>query len=64
MNRVYLEEDLQLIQKYFPGAKAVTLHTPFELTERERRPRLAPDTFRDTDRPTNWLKDALWTSWI
>jgi hypothetical protein len=27
----YLEEDIQLIRKYFPGAKTVTLRTPFDL---------------------------------
>lgn len=33
MTTQYLEEDLQLIQRYFPGARAVKLRTPFDLTE-------------------------------
>lgn len=32
MQRVYLEEDINLIRKYFPGAKVVALRTPFDLT--------------------------------
>lgn len=28
----YLEEDIQLIRKYFPGAKTVALRTPFDVT--------------------------------
>ncbi len=34
MKRTYLEEDLQLIQKYFPGARTINLRTPFDLTAR------------------------------
>jgi len=34
-NYSYLEEDIELIGKYFPGAKPVALHLPFELTDRE-----------------------------
>jgi hypothetical protein len=30
--RAYLQEDMQLIRHYFPGAKTVALRTPFELT--------------------------------
>ncbi len=30
--RAYLQEDLQLIRRYFPGAKTVALYTPFDLT--------------------------------
>lgn len=30
--REYLEEDVRLIRKYFPGAKTVALRTPFDLT--------------------------------
>lgn len=32
MNRAYLHEDVRLIRRYFPGAKTVALHTPFDLT--------------------------------
>lgn len=28
----YLEEDIRLIRKYFPGARTVALRTPFDLT--------------------------------
>lgn len=38
--RHYLEEDMAQIKRYFPGARAVALHTPFDLTERPHRPRL------------------------
>jgi len=31
-HRAYLQEDLHLIRRYFPGAKTVALHTPFDLT--------------------------------
>lgn len=31
MERAYLEEDIQLIQRYFPGAKTVNLRTPFDI---------------------------------
>lgn len=65
MKRAYLEEDLELILKYFPGAKAVTLRTPFDLTQRgERLPRLAADSFREgTDtEPGSWHGGVLWMS--
>ena len=32
MIRAHLEEDVQLIQRYFPGAKVVALRTPFDLS--------------------------------
>lgn len=35
--KTYLVEDLQQIQRYFPGAKAITLEVPFEFTERPLR---------------------------
>lgn len=48
MKRTYLEEDLELIQKYFPGAKTIALRTPFDLTPRgQRLPRLTADSFPD-----------------
>jgi len=34
----YLEENLELIRKYFPGAKRVALRLPFELTKPKDRP--------------------------
>lgn len=30
--RAYLQEDIRLIRKYFPGARSVALRTPFDLT--------------------------------
>lgn len=36
MLRAYLEEDVRLIQKYFPGAQAVALRTPFDLKQQPR----------------------------
>lgn len=61
MKRVYLEEDLELIRKYFPGARTVNLRTPFDLT---RRPihRTEPTRFRGTDTMgARWLGAMLWT---
>ncbi|QQS18053.1 hypothetical protein IPL68_05410 [Candidatus Saccharibacteria bacterium] len=37
--RQYLHEDLAQIRRYFPGARAVTLKTPFDVTI---APRLTP----------------------
>lgn len=64
MNRTYLEEDVALIKKYFPGARTVNLRTPFDLT-RSAQPvaRLQPDSFHDTDTPNgNWIGDMAWTN--
>jgi hypothetical protein len=60
MIRTHLEEDLQLIQKYFPGARAVTLHTPFDLTTPEDRLALMADTFREEPK-SRWYGGLLWT---
>jgi hypothetical protein len=50
MKRTYLEEDLQLIRKYFPGARAVSVRTPFDLTARGRRQAAFPhQAFRDDE---------------
>ncbi len=64
MKRTYLEEDLELIQKYFPGAKAVTLRTPFDLTKRAQHlPRVATSDLRDTGSPrASWQGGILWMS--
>ena len=32
MNRAYLEEDLGLVSRYFPGARSAILRTPFDLS--------------------------------
>ncbi len=68
MRRTYLEEDLELIRSYFPGARVSTLRTPFDLSEPTNRPGLPKTTtghtfFRDT---ANLLGDwgrggASWT---
>lgn len=56
----YLTEDIEQIKRYFPGAKAVALHTPFDLTERPGR--TAPDTFRPDLADPDWPGGALqWT---
>jgi hypothetical protein len=34
----YLEEDLRLIRKYFPGAQTVALRTPFDLSSSPQDP--------------------------
>jgi hypothetical protein len=64
MKRTYLEEDLELIRKYFPGAKTVALRTPFDLTARGRRAsRLGTEDLQDSDAPRNsWGEGILWTS--
>jgi len=61
MQRVYLEEDLQLIRKYFPGAKPVALHTPFDLTTvPETNPwKLRVDSYTEASE-TQWYGDLLW----
>lgn len=60
MLRTHLEEDLSLIEKYFPGARAVTMHTPFDLTEPKERQAMQADTFRAQPQ-TRWYGDLLWT---
>jgi len=65
MLRAYLEEDLKQIQKYFPGAQAVALRTPFDLGRRPRRSqtRQLLDSFRDDQEPGQGLKgDVVWTN--
>lgn len=64
MKRVYLEEDIELIRHYFPGAKTVTLRTPFDLTVRSPAPRLAHDSFHDDELspPSGWRGGVLWTN--
>jgi len=63
MNRTFLEEDLGLIRKYFPGAKTVALRTSFDLTQRQREVRLDPTSFRDTDDSAGtWTGEAVWTN--
>jgi hypothetical protein len=61
MKRTYLEEDIELIRRYFPGARRTTLRTPFDLTEREHLPGIHSDKFRGEDSPQNgWKVDVLW----
>jgi hypothetical protein len=65
MKHTYLEEDLELIQRYFPGAKAVALRTPFDLTPRSRRlARLSTERFHDNEGPRGggWQGGILWMS--
>jgi hypothetical protein len=64
MERVYLEEDIEQIRKYFPGAKVVTLRTPFDLTIRHKDPwRLRTDDFRERQIESQWYGDLLWNQW-
>ena len=56
----YLTEDIEQIKRYFPGAKAVALHTPFDLTERPRR--ISADSFRPDMADPDWPGGAL--QWI
>lgn len=60
MRREYLEEDLVLIRKYFPGARPVTLRTPFDLTVPNDPWRVRADSFRD-DQATGWQRGLLWS---
>jgi hypothetical protein len=63
MKRTYLEEDMELVQKYFPGAHSVSVRTPFDLSAPRRMPRLSADSFHDTTGPTHgWTMDSLWTN--
>lgn len=64
MKRAYLEEDVELIQKYFPGAKTVALRTPFgRMHSRRRAPRLERDSFNDATNPhPNWTRNASWNN--
>lgn len=42
--RQYLTEDVEQIRRYFPGARTVSLRTPFDLTPKAGR--AAVDIFR------------------
>jgi hypothetical protein len=61
MNPTYLEEDIQLIQKYFPGARRTTVRTPFDLTDHPMHPKQAlTDTAQDISRSRyGWLGGTL-----
>lgn len=68
MHRTYLEEDLELIRSYFPGARTTNLRTPFDLTEPAQRPGVAKagasrTFFQDTASSlSNWGRGgASWT---
>jgi len=62
MKRTYLEEDLRLIHKYFPGARQVPLRTPFDLTVRSAQPQSAvADTFRGEQAANyGWGGETAW----
>ncbi len=64
MTRPHLSEDIRQIQKYFPGAQTVSLHTPFDLTNKPRPHQTSPiDTFRDDEPETHWYSDLGGLSW-
>jgi hypothetical protein len=58
----YLHEDLHQIRRYFPGARAVSLHTPFDLSDKPAHPRASnpTDTFRDDEPSGHWFGDFVW----
>ncbi len=63
MSKHYLTEDVRQIQKYFPGARAVALHTPFDLTEQPvagRQTGIVTDPFRDNEPDQHWYGDLAW----
>ena len=60
MTRVYLQEDLRLIRKYFPGAKTVPLSTPFDLSIYED-PWLLRSDDRDEFAEPKWHSEAFWS---
>lgn len=62
MTRIYLEEDLHLIKKYFPGATAVALHTPFDSVTWGLHSCNMPEQFRDSNPETTrcWTQDISW----
>ncbi|MGB4800146.1 MAG: hypothetical protein WBP03_01350 [Candidatus Saccharimonadales bacterium] len=57
--RQYLHEDLAQIQRYFPGARPVSLRTPFDLTP--PRQRLIVDVFRAEQPVKHWTGGLRWT---
>jgi len=61
MQRTYLEEDLSQIRRYFPGAKTVTLRTPFDLSVAPENPwELRSDTFREELDESQWYGGLSW----
>lgn len=68
MSKHYLSEDIRQIQKYFPGARATALHTPFDLTDRPSgahkpaRPQvgITSDPFRENSSEPRWYGDLAW----
>lgn len=59
MSRHYLREDLAQIKRYFPGAKPIALHTPFDITPKRR---VIADVFQDEPAEPDWPGGAL--QWI
>lgn len=62
MIRHYLTEDVEQIQRYFPGAQAVVIRTPFDITPKQKR--IITDLFC-TDETTNdsWQgRELQWTN--
>jgi len=60
MTRAYLEEDVLLIQKYFPGAKTVSLNTPFDLSRLEDPWALRTDDCGEFTEP-KWQNEVYWS---
>lgn len=51
--RYHLEEDLEQIRRFFPGAEPVTLHTPFDIHDRPTRCDLTTELPYAKSRPAN-----------
>jgi hypothetical protein len=60
MNRAYLEEDVRLIRKYFPGARAVALRTPFDLSKPPSPWQRRVESFQADEIAQEWYGDLLW----
>lgn len=62
MSKQFLHEDIRQIQKYFPGAKATALHTPFDLTDKPARQQvgITTDPFRSNEPDERWYGDLVW----
>jgi len=57
--QTYLEEDLALICRYFPGARTVALHTPFE--QYHVLPRRTKTILEPVDAPQGHIGGTVWS---
>lgn len=54
----YLTEDLAQIQRFFPGARPVTLRTPFDIDTRPRS--VVADIFHQEKTTREWQRVLRW----